>query len=67
MTAPTGLGGALEETAQMAAFAGDVLVRAGEGELRSAVIEVDARLGGRDAEGHQKEYDVQYKPEFDLS
>lgn len=51
----------------MAAFAGDVLVRAGEREFRGAVIKVNERLGGRDAERYQKEYGIQYKPEFDLS
>jgi len=67
MAATAGLGGALEYTTQMAAFAGHVSVRAGEGKFRGVVIEVDVRLGGRNAERYQKENDIQYKPEFDLS
>ena len=67
MAATTGLGCPLEYTTQMAAFARDVLVCAGEGKFRGVVIEVDVRFSGRDAERHQKEYGIQYKPEFDLS
>lgn len=67
MAATTGLGGALEYTTQMAAFAGDVLVRAGEGKFRGIVIEVGMRFSGRSAERYQQEYGIQYKPEFDLS
>ena len=51
----------------MAAFAGDVLVRSCERKFRGAVIEFEAGLGGHDAEGNQKKYGVQYKPEFGVS
>ena len=67
MAATTGLGCTLEYTTQMAAFAGDVLVRTGEGKFRGVVIEVDARFSCRSSEGYQKEYGIKYEPEFDLS
>ena len=49
MAATTGFGGTFEYTAQMAAFAGHVLVRTGERKFRGIVVEVNARLGSRSA------------------
>ena len=42
-------------------------MRAGERKFRGAVIEIYAGFVGRDAEGYQKEYGIEYKPEYDLS